>query len=302
LTDRTLTIGTRGSDLAMWQAHFIRDILTREQNCAVEIKIIKTAGDKIQHLSFDKMEGKGFFTKEIEEALLAREVDLAVHSLKDLMTTQPEGLKLGAVGYRADRRELLLVRPEAFTGEGILPVKPDGVLGTSSARRKCQIVHHLPDAQIKDLRGNVPTRIDKLRDGQYDAIIIAYAGVSRLELDLSDLKAIPLDPQQFYPAPAQGILGIQIRENDPAVEDVVSNIGSPDLMKVAQAERGLLTKFGSGCSLPLGVYSETIGDEIRLEAVLGLDRDGKWTGLKCAAANGTDPQAIVDEAYRQLTT
>ena len=300
MTNRPLTIGTRGSDLALWQAHFIRDILTNEHGHAVEIEIIKTQGDRVQDLSFDKMEGKGFFTKEIEEALLDRRVDLAIHSLKDLMTTQPDGLALGAVGYRADRRELLLIRRESKADGEALPVRENGIIGTSSARRKCQIVHHHPTAQIKDLRGNVPTRITKLRDGQYDAIIIAFAGVQRLELDLFDLVAIPLDPQVFYPAPAQGILGIQIREDDPAVAAVVGKLGSPDMMKIAQAERGLLKRFGSGCSLPLGVYSESENGTIRLEAVLGVDQDGRWVDLKRASATGTDPDEIVDEAYEQL--
>ncbi len=299
MTKRPLVIGTRGSDLALWQANFISRILTEEHGHDVQIKIIKTAGDKIQHLSFDKMEGKGFFTKEIEEALLARETDLAVHSLKDLMTTQPEGLKLGAVGYRADRRELLLVRPESFTGDGVLPVKATGTVGTSSNRRKCQIARHLPQAQIKDLRGNVPTRINKLRDGQYDAIIIALAGVSRLELDLSDLEQVPLHPQKFYPAPAQGILGIQVRDDDPWVEEQIGKLGSSDMMVTAIVERGLLKRFGSGCSLPLGAYSETEGDTIRLEAVLGIREDDTWVDLKCATVQGSvkDPEKIVDEAF-----
>jgi len=129
-----LVIGSRGSDLALYQANFIRDILVQEHDCKVEIKIIKTSGDKIDNLSFDKMEGKGFFTKELEDALLAREIDLAVHSLKDLMTTQPDGLKLGAAGYRADRREMLLIRPDAREGEGIIPVRAGAVIGTSSNR------------------------------------------------------------------------------------------------------------------------------------------------------------------------
>lgn len=300
MTDtKPLTIGSRGSDLALWQARFISDILTREHGQAVEIKIIKTEGDRVQNLSFDKMEGKGFFTKEIEDALLAREVDLAVHSLKDLMTTQPEGLKLGAAGYRADRRELLLIRPESRSDDGLLPVKGGGIIGTSSARRKCQIAHHHKSADIKDLRGNVPTRVNKLREGQYDAILVALAGVQRLELDLSDLVALPLDPQQFLPAPAQGILGIQIRDNDPEVEAVVGRLGSPDMMLTAQVERGLLKRFGMGCSLPLGVFSERQDDTIRLQAVLGVREGDVWTDLRRADVRGSvrDPEQIVNEAY-----
>ncbi|HOD67720.1 MAG TPA: hydroxymethylbilane synthase [candidate division Zixibacteria bacterium] len=303
MTDaRPLIIGSRGSDLALWQAHFISDILARELGQTVEIKIIKTAGDRIQDLSFDKMEGKGFFTKEIEEALLAGDIDLAVHSLKDLMTTQPAGLKLAAAGYRADRRELLLIRPAAHHGDGLIPVREGSVIGTSSARRKCQIAFHRPSARIKDLRGNVPTRIAKLRDGQYDAIVLALAGVERLRLDLSGLVALPLDPRQFLPAPAQGILGIQIRTHDPRVEAAAGRLGSPEMMLTARVERGLLQRFGLGCSLPLGVYSERQGDAFRLLAVLGTQRDGAWTGLKRAEAAGpaNDPEQIVEAAYTKL--
>ena len=168
----------------------------------MSIKIVKTSGDKIDDISFDKMEGKCFFTKELEDSLLSHEIDLAVHSLKDLMTVQPDGLKLGAVGYRADRREMLLIRKESRIGNGVLPVKEGGIIGTSSARRKCQINFHNDSLQIKDLRGNVPTRVNKLRQGMYDTIVIAVAGVKRLGLDLSDLDAIELEPETFLPAPA----------------------------------------------------------------------------------------------------
>ena len=207
---------------------FIRDMIFRETNVETDIRIIKTAGDKIAELSFDKMEGKGFFTKELEDALLSREIDLAVHSLKDLMTSQPAGLKLGAVGYRADRSEALVMNKGIHQGENLLPIKPGSVIGTSSPRRKCQIAIHAPTLNIKDLRGNVPTRILKLRENQYDAIIIASAGIKRLGLDLFDLDVIYLDPRKFLPAPAQGILGIQIRDNDPGTERAVSVLNSTD--------------------------------------------------------------------------
>ncbi len=241
-----LIIGSRGSDLALYQANFIRDILIREHGCEVEIKIIQTAGDKIDNVSFDKMEGKGFFTKELEEALLKNEIDLAVHSLKDLMTTQPAGLKLGAAGYRADRSEMLLIRKDSTVGDGVIPVRDGGIIGTSSARRKAQLHFHNPTLKINDLRGNVPTRIRKLREGLYDAILIASAGVKRLQLDVSDLTAIELDPQVFLPAPAQGILGIQIRDNDPRVETVIAKMGSHEEMKQAELERGLLAQVRFG--------------------------------------------------------
>lgn len=297
-----LVIGSRGSDLALYQANFIKDILRSEHGCTVEIKIISTAGDRIDNVSFDKMEGKGFFTKELEDALLASEIDLAVHSLKDLMTTQPSGLKLGAVGYRADRREILLINRESYSGEGLIPVKAGGVIGTSAARRKGQIMFHNPTLRIDDLRGNVPTRVRRLREGKYDAILLAAAGISRLQLDLSDFQVIYLDPEVFLPAPAQGILGMQIRGNDQRVETVVAKLGSKASMLEAKLERGLLARFDSGCSLPLGVYSAISGETLRLKAVLAT-RDGeRWTGLKRVDITGTDADEMVNQAYMQLGT
>lgn len=299
---RRLTIGTRGSDLALFQADFIKNILTIEHNCEVDRKIIKTAGDIIDNISFDKMEGNGFFTKEIEDALLSGEIDIAVHSLKDLMTTQPSGLKLGAVGYRADRRELLLVRKDSFTDNGLLSVKDGGTIGTSSARRQCQIAFCNPKLEIKDLRGNVPTRVNKLLEGQYDAILIAAAGVERLALDLSGLVAIALDEVKFLPAPAQGLLGIQIRSDDAEIESLVSRLGSDEDFKIATLERGLLKKFGGGCSLPLGVFSELNGDKMILIAVLGVRDGDSWRGLKRVSVSGSSVDLILDKAHESLMT
>lgn len=300
MTSTKLIIGSRGSDLALYQANFIRDVLIKDHDCLVEIKIIQTAGDKIDNVSFDKMEGKGFFTKELEDALLRREIDLAVHSLKDLMTTQPAGLKLGAAGYRADRSEMLLIRKSSRAGKGVVPVREGGIIGTSSARRKAQLHFHNPTLKINDLRGNVPTRIRKLREGLYDAILIATAGVKRLQLDVSDLEAIELDPQVFLPAPAQGILGIQIREGDPEIEVVIAKLGTPEEMQQAELERGLLRKFGSGCSLPLGVWSDKQGEEYRLKAVLGVHGKDGWIGMKSTDVRGTVIERLVNHAYATL--
>ncbi len=200
----------------------------------------------------------------------------------------------------ADRREMLLVRKDSFTGEGALPVKISGVVGTSSNRRKCQVAHLNPSVKIEDLRGNVPTRVRKLRDGQYDAIMIAAAGVTRLELDVSDLEVRLLDPELFLPAPAQGILGIQIRTDNDRVESVVSKLGDRKAAVEASLERGLLSQFESGCSLPLGVYSEVAGADLRLKAVLGrLDGDS-WTGLTTVDLTGSDPDQVVDDAFSRL--
>ena len=266
----------------------------------MSIKIVKTSGDKIDDISFDKMEGKCFFTKELEDSLLSHEIDLAVHSLKDLMTVQPDGLKLGAVGYRADRREMLLIRKESRIGNGVLPVKEGGIIGTSSARRKCQINFHNDSLQIKDLRGNVPTRVNKLRQGMYDTIVIAVAGVKRLGLDLSDLDAIELEPETFLPAPAQGILGIQIRSDDEKTDAVVSKMNSCDAAAEAALERGLLAEFDSGCSLPLGVYSEIESERYRLKAVPGVPAAEGWGSIRSVDISGDNIDDVVMNAFRRL--
>lgn len=297
-----IIIGSRGSDLALWQANHVASELRTRLGCEVHIKIIKTVGDRVQNLSFDKMEGKGFFTKEIEEALIGEEIDLAVHSLKDLMTTQPEGLALGAVGYRDDRRELLLIRLESFAEGSVLPVREGGVIGTSSARRQAQIASLNPRLTMTDLRGNVPTRVRKLRDGQYDAIVIAKAGVDRLDLELAGLRQIPLAPDVFLPAPAQGVLGLQVRKGDTRLFELVSVLNSRQVQWEVKLERGLLARFDAGCSLPLGVCSRVEGEALRLRAVLGTRKGSGWDGLRRVDVSGTDADRIVDKAFEQLTT
>jgi hydroxymethylbilane synthase len=248
-----IVIGSRGSDLALWQANFVKDELEKVGQLT-EIKIISTQGDRIQHLSFDKMEGKGFFTKEIEAALLDKSIDLAVHSHKDLETTSPDGLVIAAVSSREDPSELMLMRKEAVDTSQPLGLKKNPIVGTSSARRKSQLLHFREDLEIKDLRGNVPTRINKLREGNYDAILLALAGVKRLELDLSDLHVSTLDPTVFIPAPAQGVLGLQIREEDKELAKVLEQLNDTEIQNRIGTERRVLKLLNGGCQLPLGVY------------------------------------------------
>lgn len=250
---RKIIIGSRGSDLALWQAHHVKSQL-ENIGCEVEIKIIKTQGDIVQHLSFDKMEGKGFFTKEIEAALLEKSIDLAVHSHKDLETNSPEGLVIAAVSEREDPADLLLIRKEAVDANETFLLKQGAITGTSSARRKSQMMRFRPDIEIKDLRGNVPTRIQKLRDGNYDAILLAKAGVSRLNIDLSEFAVVDLNPREFIPAPAQGVLGLQIRETDTDLAEMLRQLDTPEVRRRIAVERGVLNKLDGGCQLPLGVY------------------------------------------------
>lgn len=250
-----LKIGTRGSKLALWQAEFTQAEL-RKIGVESELVIIKTQGDVIQHLSFDKMEGKGFFTKEIEEALLRGEVDLAVHSMKDMPTSQPEGLVLTAVSYRDNPADLLLIRPEAVEAGQVFKLKNKAVVGTSAARRKAQMRDFRPDVELRDLRGNVPTRVEKLRAGDYDAIFLAAAGVRRLDLDLSDLTVVELNPREFIPAPAQGVLAWQTHRDDLPTRRILKQLHHPEISAVTNVERRVLQLLDGGCQLPLGAFVE----------------------------------------------
>ncbi|MEL7120378.1 MAG: hydroxymethylbilane synthase [Bacteroidota bacterium] len=248
-----MRIGTRGSKLALWQAHFTKDKL-EALGIPVELKIIKTKGDKIQHLSFDKIEGKGFFTKEIEDELLGGEIDMAVHSMKDMPTSQPDGLTLTAVSYRENPSDWLLIRKDSATGKGPLKLKAQAVVGTSSARRKAQMLDIRPDISLKDIRGNVPTRINKLREGQFDAILLAAAGIQRLELDLSDLEVFKFDPREMVPAPAQGVLAYQTKVEDLETRKLLQHIHDSEVAELTNIERKVLKLMDGGCHMPLGVY------------------------------------------------
>ena len=250
-----IRIGSRGSDLALWQANHVKNQL-EQLGCSVDITIITTQGDAIQDLSFDKLEGKGFFTKEIEHALLEKSIDLAVHSHKDLETNQPEGLIIACVSEREDPADLLLVAKSAVDSACLWDLKENAVIGTSSARRKSQVVGFREDVSIKDLRGNVPTRIQKLREGQYDAILLAKAGVDRLKIDLSEFHVVVLDPTEFIPAPAQGVLALQIREEDEALFTLLQKMNHSTVQNQIAIERKVLNLMQGGCQLPLGVYCD----------------------------------------------
>jgi hydroxymethylbilane synthase len=250
-----IRIGTRGSKLALWQAEFTRAEL-KNVGIESELVIIKTQGDLVQHLGFDKLEGKGFFTKEIEDALLRGEIDLAVHSMKDLPTTQAEGLAIAAVSYRENPADLLIIRREAFDAGALLKLKKNAVVGSSANRRKAQLTAYRPDAQPKDIRGNVPTRLEKLRSGDFDAIFLAAAGVQRLGLDLSDFEVMTLPPRDFVPAPAQGVLAWQTNREDTAVRRILQQIHHPEISACTNVERRVLQLMEGGCQLPLGAYCE----------------------------------------------
>lgn len=256
---RKLIIGTRGSDLALWQANHTKDKLAAI-GIEAELKIIKTQGDKILSLRLDKLEGKGFFTKELEEELMAGSIDLAVHSHKDLPTTHPPGLTIACTFEREDPSELLLILKDCVDRSKRLSLKTGAIVGTSSNRRKAQLLALRSDLNIADLRGNVPTRVQKLRDEDYDAILLAKAGVARLGLDLTDLHVEVLDPTEIVPAPAQGALAIQIRENDAELHQALQQINNYETLATIAVERKVLNLFEGGCHMPLGCYCKKEND------------------------------------------
>ncbi len=297
---REVIIGTRGSSLALWQAEFIRQTLKERFEIKLTIKIISTQGDIDQSTTFTQMEGTGFFTKALEAALIREEIDIAVHSLKDLMTTMPDQLSVPVVGFREDRRELLLIDPRHYV-EGLLPVKDGTVIGTSSARRKSQLKYLNKNLNIRDIRGNLPTRLNKLRNGEYGAILIAAAGINRLAIDLSDFKSVLLDPQFFLPAPGQGVLAVQSRRDDGELNRLLKQIDDHLVRTEVEMERGLLKKFNRGCSLPLGVFTEIEESRLcHLKAVLDISENSR-PQLRRADISGTDPEQIVNDAFNQLT-
>ncbi|HMQ50012.1 MAG TPA: hydroxymethylbilane synthase [Saprospiraceae bacterium] len=253
--EEKIRIGTRGSKLALWQAHYTVELLDKI-GVEAELHIIKTQGDRIQHLGFDKMEGKGFFTKEIEEALLRGDVDVAVHSMKDLPTAMPEGLVITAVSERADPADCLLIAPHAIDEASLFRLKKGAVVGTSAARRKAQMRHFRPDVQLTDIRGNVPTRIAKLEEGQFDAIFLAAAGVQRLALDLSAFHVVKFSPKEFVPAPAQGVLAWQCCRENVAVRHIFKQIHQSKTAAATNLERQVLRLMQGGCQMPIGVFCE----------------------------------------------
>ncbi len=257
---RTIRIATRGSTLARIQAESVGAELQRQCNCPWKLIILKTTGDRIVDQPLRESEGKGFFTREIEESLLNGEADLAVHSLKDLPTESVSGLETGAYPNRAAPGDLLLIRPiVAGRVAGGMRLPPDAKVGTSSNRRRMQIQKLQYRLTICDIRGNVPTRLQRLRDGQFDAIILAKAGLDRLSADISDLTVIPLLPHGFLPAPGQGALAVQIRTDDEHVRQCVTKLDHEPTRRCVEAERLLLMRSGGGCAAPLGCLAE-IGD------------------------------------------
>ncbi|MFZ5787874.1 MAG: hydroxymethylbilane synthase [Acidobacteriota bacterium] len=297
---RPLRVGTRGSELALWQARRVAALLAERGYPETELVVVHTAGDRDKSRALHELPGSGFFTRELQRALLDDEVDLVVHSLKDLPIDEPEGLALAAVCEREDVRDLLLSLPGAH-GDGPLGLRPGARLGTSSLRRAAQVLAIRPDITIGALRGNVPSRLRRLRDGEYDAIMLAAAGVGRLEPDLSDLVSTALPLETVLPAPGQGALAVEIRANDIRALGATAPLNDAGTAEATGCERALLGLLGGGCHLPLGAHATRDDGVWHLAAALGeLDEAVTTASVTRVLVSGPDAGACARAALRAL--
>ncbi len=275
----TLRIGTRGSALARTQSgRILRRII--DLGHSAELHVIRTAGDRNQQDTFGSIGAQGIFVREIEQALLAGDIDLAVHSYKDLPTSSPDGLVVAAVPEREDPADLLLAAPAACSGDHGLALRPGATVGTASARRGAWLRHLRPDLNVRPLRGNVPTRLKRLADGDFDAILLAAAGVNRLggpkgELAplLKNATCIRLEPREFVTAPAQGALALQCRADDGATTQLLRSLDHHDTRVAVSAERVALALAEGGCDTAFGAFCEP--DEAAWRLTVLLERNAE---------------------------
>jgi len=284
---RILKIGTRSSDLALWQANYVKKEIEKvNKNISVELIHIKTKGDKMVDVALSKIGGKGLFTKELEVALLNGDIDIAVHSLKDMETTIPKGLKLAAVTERHNAEDVLIGRKKGMT---IKKLPENAVVATGSLRRTSLLLHLRPDIRIKELRGNVPTRIKKFEASKWDAIILARAGIERLKLKKHISSIIPLE--EILPAPGQGALGIEIASKNRFAEKIVKSIHHANTYCSVSAERAFLKNLEGGCQVPIGAYAYVGTNGLYLEGVVG-SIDGSITFRKKIKGSKADAENL----------
>jgi hydroxymethylbilane synthase len=276
-----IRIGTRGSALALWQAEHVGARLAALGH-EVERRVITTTGDRLLDRRLDSVGGKGAFLKEIEDAMLAGEVDLAVHSLKDVPTVLPDGLSLCAILERADPRDALL-----SSGLRLAQLPAGARVGTTSLRRQALVRAARADVVLTDLRGNVDTRIQRLREGRFDAILLAMAGLTRLGRAAEATEA--LDPRQFVPAPGQGAIALECRDADAAVREAVAPLDHAPTARAIAAERAFLEALGGGCNVPLGAHAFAVDGALELVAfVAAVDGEGLLRGER----RGSDPRGL----------
>jgi hydroxymethylbilane synthase len=287
----SVRIATRGSRLALWQANWVRDRLS-EAGARAELVIIETQGDR-ENAPFAEMEGQGFFTKAVQDAVLDGRADLAVHSLKDLPSAPFPGLTVAAIPGREDVRDVLVVHPSHFDADARgLPLPHGTIVGTSAARRQAQLRTLRSDLVVRELRGNVPTRVEKLRSGEYGAVLLASAGLRRLALDLSDLYPVPLDPDLLVPAPGQGALALECRTDDQETRSLLARLDDADTRATVLAERGLMARLEGGCQLALGATASRTGEGWRLLA---------WYAGRSFEVTAPTPEAAAEAAFARLS-
>ncbi|MDZ7639928.1 MAG: hydroxymethylbilane synthase [Bryobacterales bacterium] len=284
-----LRIGSRGSKLALWQAEWVKARL-EERGAVCRIEIVKTKGDKILDVPLAQIGGKGLFTKEIEDALLDGRIDLAVHSLKDLPTELPAGLAVASIPQREDPRD-------AMVGSTLAALPEGARVGTSSLRRAAQLRALRPDLEILDVRGNVDTRLRKQQEGQYDALVMASAGLTRL--GLAGHIAEYLHPEAFLPAVAQGALAIETRDDGGPAWQACQPLNDPRATAEITAERALLAGLGGGCQVPLGAYATVDEEHLTLRAVV-VSRDGQRQVRKQIAGKAADAASLGAQLAKEL--
>lgn len=297
-----LKLGTRGSALARTQSGTIAAALERAGH-SVELVIIKTAGDRSDAPAFGSIGAQGVFVREIEQALAAGDVDLAVHSFKDLPTRSPDALTIAAVPAREDPTDVLVADPAALvdTPDGFLPLRDGARVGTASARRQAWLAHFRPDLAVEPLRGNVPTRIGRLRERRFDAIVLAAAGIERLraagelEQALAGLAVLRLDPERFVPAPAQGALAVQCRRADAAVLAALAPLDDAATRAAVTAERAALARAEGGCDVAFGAHCTAHLGGYRLSVM--LEGGGR---VLAATADGAVAESLVDPLWAKL--
>ncbi len=287
MSRKVIRIGTRASELALWQAHFVRDeLMARHSGIEVAIVKIKTTGDKILDVPLARVGGKGLFVKEIETALEEERVDIAVHSMKDVPTLLPAGLAIVAMGEREDPRDALI----SPAGGSLDDLPRGGKLGTSSLRRQAQFHHLRPDLRIESLRGNVHTRLRKLREGQFDAIILAYAAVKRLGW-AEEVPHHVISAEISLPAIGQGALGIEARTADQATCERMAFFDHAPTFTCVTAERALLHRLEGGCQVPIAAHAILEGERMRLRALVA-SVDGKTLVKRERSGPAADPERL----------
>jgi hydroxymethylbilane synthase len=298
----TLKLGTRGSQLALYQAHTVAALMRDRTGVDCEIVVIRTSGDRLADAALAEIGGKRLFVKEIEDALLSGDIDLAVHSSKDMPAVQPDGLQIGAVLPREDARDAMVLPRTAGVSLSIDDIAArlgrEPRIGTSSVRRSAQLTRLFPGARFLPVRGNLDTRLRKLDDGsEYDALVLASAGLKRLER--GDRIAAALPVQACVPAPGQGIIAIEVRAGDEAVLDMVTRIDDPAAAAALTAERAVVTRLGGGCQMPIGAYAAFDDGRLDIRALV-VSLDGAQAARAEARGNAADAHAIGIIAAEQL--